>query len=138
MAQTEPCPTAAGVARGRAVLVVDNDSNVRGLIEILLLRAGYQVLTASDAASAQGCLRRRPVALVLMEVALPDMDGLAFLCRLKCDPATRALPVLIVSAYNETELRARCAALGACGFIGKPFHGSELVEAVNQILDGPR
>jgi CheY-like chemotaxis protein len=138
MAHTGACPPAAGVAQGRAVLVVDNDANVRGLIETLLLRAGYQVLTASDATSAQRRIQSQPVDLVIMELSLPDTDGLAFLSRLKCDPATRALHVLIVSAYSDTWLKARCAALGACGFIGKPFHGRALVEAVDRILDGPR
>ena len=127
---------ATGVVRGRVVLVVDNDANGRGLIETLLLRAGYQVLTASDAASAQGCMRRQPVDLVIMELALPDMDGLAFLSRVKCNPATRALPVLIVSAYSDTWLKARCAALGAAGFLSKPFRGRDLVAAVGRILDG--
>jgi CheY-like chemotaxis protein len=136
MAQAEGCQPVTGVTQCRAVLVVDNDANVRSLIETLLLRAGYPVLTASDAASALACMRRQPVDLVIMELAFPDMDGLALLTRIKCDPATRALPVLIVSVYNEAQLKARCAALGTCGFLSKPFHGSELVAAVVTVAGG--
>jgi two-component system OmpR family response regulator len=133
-------PPAAGAARGaekaaRTVLVVDDDTNVRGLIETLLRRAGYQVLTAADAATAQARMRARATDLVIVDLSLPDMDGFTFLGQLKGDPATCALPVLIVSAYSDTASQARSVAMDAAGFLPKPFHGQELVAEVARILD---
>jgi two-component system OmpR family response regulator len=117
------------------VLVVDDDANLRGLIERLLRRAGYQVLTAADAATAQARLHTGATDLVIMDFSLPDMNGFTFLDQLKQDPATRGVPVLIVSAYSETDWQARGAALGAAGFVGKPFRGADLVGAVDRLLD---
>ena len=119
----------------RTVLVVDDDTNLRGLIETLLRRAGYQVLTAADAATAQARIRTCATDLVIMDFSLPDIDGFTFLGQLKRDPATRGLPVLIVSAYSETDWQARGAALGAAGFLSKPFRGADLVGAVERILE---
>jgi len=141
VAQTGAQPPAAGSARGveradRTVLVVDDDANVRGLIETLLRQEGYQVQTAASAATAQVRIRTCAIDLVIMDFSLPDMDGFTFLGQLKSDPATRALPVLIVSAYSDREWQARSAALGAAGFLSKPFRGRDLVAAVGRILDG--
>jgi CheY-like chemotaxis protein len=120
---------------GRTVLAVDDDANVLGRIKMLLHRAGGQVLTAADAAIALRCLRCQPVDMVLIELSLPGMDGPDFLGQLKRDPATRALPVLIVSAHSDTEVQARCAALAAAGYLSKPFRGRDLGAAMDQILD---
>ena len=129
----------AGVALGvertdRTVLVVDDDTNLRDLIDTLLRRAGYRVLTAADAATAQVRIRTCATDLVIMDLALPGMDGFTFLDQLKRDPATQALPVLIVSAHSDIEWQARSAELGAAGFVSKPFHVSDLVAAVERIL----
>jgi CheY-like chemotaxis protein len=134
-AQRREEDAARGVERAdRTVLVVDDDTNLRDLLEVLLRRAGYQVLTAEDAATAQARIRTCAIDLVIMDFSLPDMDGYTFLDQLKSDPATRALPVLIVSAYGDAERPARSAALGAAGFLSKPFHVQDLVAAVERIL----
>jgi two-component system OmpR family response regulator len=132
-------PSAEGVARqvestDRTVLVVDDDTNVRGLIERWLRRIGYQVLTAADAATARAQIRSCAIDLVIMDLSLPDMDGFAFLEQLKSDPATEALPALIVSAYSDVDWQVRSVASGAAGFLGKPFHGRDLIAAVESIL----
>jgi CheY-like chemotaxis protein len=137
--QTEAQPLAAGSARGveradQTVLVVDDDKNLRDLIETLLHRAGYRVLTSADAATAQLRIRTCATDLVILDFSLPDMDGLTFLGELKRDPAARALPVLIVSGYSDGEWQRRCAALGVAGFLSKPFHVHDLVAAVERIL----
>ena len=126
------------VAAGRTVLVVDEDANLRGLIETLLHRAGYQVLTAEDAATAQIHIRSRAADLLIMDLALPDMDGFTFLGQLKGDPATHALPVLVVTGYSDLEYRVRSSEKGAAGFLSKPFRGGDLVAEVDRILDQAR
>jgi DNA-binding response OmpR family regulator len=125
-------------AAGRTVLVMDEDANLRGLIETLLHRAGYQVLTAEDAATAQIHIRSRAADLVIMDLALPDMDGFTFLGQLKGDPATYALPVLVVTGYSDPEYRVRSSEMGAAGFLSKPFSGGDLVAEVGRILNEAR
>jgi CheY-like chemotaxis protein len=65
---------------------------------------------------------------------LPDVAGLTFLGQLRQDPATLALPVLIVSLYGDPKWQARSAALGAAGFLSKPFRVRDLVAAVDRIM----
>ena len=141
MAQTETCPPAGAAARGvaragRTVLVMEDNPNLRGLFETLLRLAGYQVLTAADAATAQVWIRTCAVDLVIMDFSWPDTDELTFMGQLKRDPATRALPVLVVTAYSEAEWRARSSELEAAGFLTKPFRNRDLVAEVDRILGG--
>ena len=116
---------------GRTILVVDDDANLRDLIELLLRREGYRVVTAADLASAQAHLRTGAADLVVLDLPLPDAGGLTLLQQLKLDPDV----VLVVTAVSDAGYRARCAELAA-GFICKPFRGRDLVAEVGRILDG--
>ena len=135
---SRPGATQGLVAAGRSVLVVDEDANLRGLIETLLHRAGYQVLTAEDAATALIHIRSCAADLMIMDLSLHDLDGFTFLGQLKGDPATHALPVLVVTAYSDPEYRVRSFEMGAAGFLSKPFSGGDLVAEVGRILNEAR
>jgi len=134
-AKTPAAGAAPGAERAdHTVLVVEDDTNLRGLIETLLRRAGYEVLAAADAATARAHMRAFSTDLVIMDLSLPDDDGFTLLGQLAYVPVTRAVPVLIVSAYSGSDWQARSSAMGAAGFIGKPFDSRELVGTVDRIL----
>ncbi len=111
-------PVAGGVAR---VLVVDDEAGNRDLLGRRLQREGYAVLTASGGHEALAMAGREAVDVVLLDVMMPDLDGLAVLQRLKSDPATRDLPVIMISALDDLGAIARCIEAGALDYLPKPF-----------------
>ena len=119
-------PTETGPAAvpdtGRArILVVDDEPGNRDLLKRRLERDGYAVLTADGGRAALDTVAREAVDLVLLDMLMPDLDGLAVLERLKADPATRDLPVLMISALDDLTAIARCIEVGAADYLPKPF-----------------
>jgi len=122
-ATAAPQPAAApavGEARAR-LLVVDDEPGNRDLLKRRLEREGYVVVTADGGHAALEVVAREAVDLVLLDMLMPDLDGLAVLERLKADPATRDLPVLMISALDDLTAIARCIEVGAADYLPKPF-----------------
>jgi len=109
---------AAGVAR---VLVVDDEAGNRDLLGRRLQREGYAVITAGGGHEALALIAKNPVDVVLLDVMMPDLDGLAVLERLKADPATHDVPVIMISALDDLSAIARCIQAGALDYLPKPF-----------------
>jgi class 3 adenylate cyclase len=103
-----------------AILVVDDDQENRNLLARRLTREGHQVRTASGGTEALALLQTEPVDLVLLDVMMPDLDGPAVLARLKQDSERRHIPVLMISALDETASVVRAIELGAEDYLPKP------------------
>jgi len=118
------------------VLVVEDDPNVRGLLETLLSAEGYDVLTAGDGIAGLVKAATQHPALVVLDVMMPDLGGMRVLQELESDPDLAGLPVLIVTGKVEAvpELRER---LGADSVLVKPFGVTELLTRVAQLTGGP-
>lgn len=119
---------------GEAILIVDdNPSNVR-LLEFMLKRRGYHVLIAVDATAALATVEQTVPQLVLMDVQLPGMDGLALTRRLKADSRFATVPIIAVtaSAMKGDEQKAREA--GCDGYVTKPIDIQALAELVASCL----
>ena len=118
----------------QTILIVEDNPSHMALAAALLGKFGYAVLKAGDAEEGIRLVRERHPALVLMDINLPGMDGLTATRQIKDDPATQDIPIIVqtsfVSEYPEREIRAA----GAAGFIAKPFHYKELLEAVKAAL----
>ena len=119
--------------RPRRVLVVDDDDSVRQLVSLNLELEGFEVATAVD---GQDCLDQvphvRPDAIVL-DVMMPRLDGWETLARLRADPATAAVKVLVLSARAmEADLR-RGDRAGVDAYMTKPFDPDELVATVRRL-----
>jgi len=112
--------TVADTGKAR-VLVVDDEEGNRDLLGRRLQREGYAVLTAAGGHEALALMAREPVDVVLLDVLMPDLDGLAVLERLKVDPATHDVPVIMISALDELSAIARCIEAGAVDYLPKPF-----------------
>ncbi|MDP9373223.1 MAG: response regulator [Chloroflexota bacterium] len=111
-----------------AVLVVDDDTAVRDLIEIILSDEGYRVRTAGDGRAALTLARDEPPDLVLMDVNMPILDGISACRQLRDDRRTAHLPVMIMSARP-----VRPAQLDACRadrFLPKPFDIEQLLDEI--------
>jgi CheY-like chemotaxis protein len=110
------------------VLIVEDNARNLKLVRDLLVHAGYATLEATTAEDGLKLARAHRPDLVLMDVQLPGMDGLAALARLRADAVTAALRVVAVTAFAMKDDRARFLAAGFDGYLEKPisvreFHG---------------
>ena len=116
------------------VLVVDDDSDINQSLQSALRMGGYEadgVMTGADALAA--CLRMCP-DLVLLDLMLPDIDGLEVCRRLRASPATARVPIVFVTARTDEPTRVRGLAAGADDYVVKPFSTQELLLRVRAVL----
>ena len=130
---TDETALIGGGARGR-VLVVDDLAANRGLISALLTRDGYDVSTAADGGEALASVRRDRPDLVLLDVMMPGLGGFEVCRTLKSDPATRLVPVVLITAISHADDRIQGIEAGADDFISKPFNGHELRARVRSLV----
>jgi two-component system cell cycle response regulator DivK len=113
----------------KILIVEDNPANMK-LAVFLLQHAGYSVLSASDAESGLALAREQHPDLILMDIQLPGMDGLAAIELLKRDDATRAIPVIVLTALAMKGDEARIREAGCDGYIAKPMRYQEVLSTV--------
>jgi two-component system phosphate regulon response regulator PhoB len=122
-----------GRARPR-VLVVEDEADIAALVAYQLTKEGHRVETAGTGTDALGAIRREIPDLVVLDRMLPGMSGDEVLRTLRADPATRFVPVLVLTARRDQEERIRGFELGADDYITKPFSPRELVLRVGAVL----
>lgn len=115
------------------MLVVDDDEVIRQLIAVNLRLEGFVVSTARD---GEECLRLvhevRP-DLVTLDVVMPHLDGIGTAARLRADPRTSGLKILMISACAQDEDFSRARAVGVDGYLTKPFHPEQLIRLVRAL-----
>lgn len=116
------------------VLVVDDDSSYCTIIRELLVRNGYQVRLAYGAEQAFDLLQRERPDLILADLMMPEVDGLAFIKRLRSSPAQAGIPTIVVSALVLARERAAAALAGADAFVAKPFSIDQLRAAIDTVM----
>jgi putative two-component system response regulator len=126
--------TAADMKPAGHVLVVDDLEANRTLMASVLSREGYTVTFAADGRDALDVVSRHQPDLVLMDVVMPGLDGIAVCRAIKCDPRTRFVPVVLVTALQESEHKIRGIDAGADDFLSKPFNPHELRARVRSLL----
>ena len=119
--------------RKRILVVEDNPMNMELVCEVLEAH-GYEVWQATAAAGAQERLKRGKPDLILMDIQLPGLDGLAFTKRLKQNPATSGILVVALTAHVMKGDRERILEAGCCGYIPKPIDIKELTTQVARLL----
>jgi DNA-binding response OmpR family regulator len=123
---------AAAKPPSRPILVVDDDAKIVRLVRTYLERAGYRVVEASDGRTALAAIALEMPLLVVLDVMLPQVDGLAVLRAVR---RTDRTPVIILSARGLTDDRIAGLAAGADDYLPKPFSPAELVLRVQRILE---
>lgn len=118
------------------VLIVDDEPRNVRLLEIFLQAEGYEALQATSGAQALTLAAAKLPDVVLLDLMMPDMDGFQVVRRLKEDPSTRSILVIIVSALDGPAARQRVLACGAEDFIGKPVDRWELSLRLRRLLQG--
>ncbi len=116
--------------KSRKVAIVDDDAAVRKALGRLLASAGYSTLTFGSARSFLDDPRWNDVGCVLIDVRMPEIDGLELQTRLAASGVT--LPTIFITAHNSAEVEARAGAGGALVVLHKPFEDVALLDAVGQ------
>jgi two-component system cell cycle response regulator DivK len=114
------------------LLIEDNPANLK-LAVFLLESAGHTVISASDAEAGLALARDKEPNLILMDIQLPGMDGLQATALLKSDDATRAIPVIALTALAMRGDEERIRAAGCDGYIAKPMQYQELLAVIAQL-----
>jgi two-component system, OmpR family, alkaline phosphatase synthesis response regulator PhoP len=113
-----------------AILVVEDDRDIAELIAHYLQKAGHSVDRLSSGSEVMARLRERRADLVVLDLMLPGMDGLLVCQAMRADPATAAVPVIMLTARGEESDRVAGLELGADDYVTKPFSPKELVARV--------
>ena len=116
------------------ILIVEDDAESRMLERDILTYNGYRVLEAETAEASLKLAREARPALILMDIRLPGMDGIAALRKLRADAATCNIPVIAVTASAMNQDRRQITAAGFNGYHGKPIDMVELVASIREIL----
>jgi len=111
------------------ILIADDQTQIRTLISTILSEK-YEVLQAASGEEALQMVRHDLPNLVIMDILMPGMDGLTACSQIKNDPATAAIPVLVLTIIDHDLNRRFAENLGADGYITKPFTPEELRQAV--------
>ncbi len=116
------------------ILAVDDDDMTLELVKFVLGKAGYLVRTALSGALALESIDEQFPDLVLLDALMPEMDGFDLLRRLKSDPRTQSVPVVMLSSLTDSEMRDKGIALGAIQFLTKPASRRDLLAAMESVL----
>jgi CheY-like chemotaxis protein len=124
------------VARGRGtkVLLVEDEDQLRRVMKDLLERDGYIVAEARDGVQALDQVDRYAPDIVVLDLNLPGLDGYSVLQQLRSRPATRAIPVMVLTAKGDEDNEVRVFELGADDFITKPFRARALSARLEAVL----
>ncbi|MBI2924163.1 MAG: hybrid sensor histidine kinase/response regulator [Verrucomicrobia bacterium] len=125
-------PPTAAKAR---ILVVDDITKNLQVVGTMLRNAGYEVMPTTSGAQALERVRAQAPDLVLLDLMMPEMDGLEVCRRLKADPATQQLPIIFLTASNEMEHLVKGFEVGAVDYVTKPFNPPELLARVRTHIE---
>ncbi|MGD9690886.1 MAG: two-component system response regulator [Phycisphaerales bacterium] len=115
------------------LLVDDNEQNLE-LLEAFLEELDASISVAQDGMEALASVKRDPPDLILLDIMMPRMSGYQLCQKLKAEPATRSIPVVMVTALNEVADMERARDCGAEGFLTKPVHKPDLIAKVREML----
>lgn len=151
---TQPAPTTVPAAVGRPVainerrskerinaregtrvLIIDDSKTVVTVLKKFLRSAGYETLEALDAESGLALLREQTVELVFLDIMLPGINGFAALRAIRRDPATRDIPVIMMSGNEQAMEQFFGTRIGADDFMKKPFSRYEVFFRIERLLD---
>lgn len=117
------------------ILAVDDDEDILTLIKLILKQHGLEMIPATSGMEALERLTHDLPDLVILDLMMPEMDGLEVCRHIRADPRTAHLPVMILTARTQPESRAEAFRAGADDYVTKPVHPDELVARLQAILE---
>ncbi|MCX7671960.1 MAG: response regulator [Anaerolineae bacterium] len=116
------------------ILIVDDSQVIQRVLSMQLRKNGYAVTVASSAREALELLEQEHVDLAIMDIAMPEVDGLTLLRQVRADPRFQKLPVIMLTASGQDQDRITAREAGANDFLSKPTSSRELLDAVQRLL----
>jgi CheY-like chemotaxis protein len=133
-----PVEPRGGPGRGRCVLLVEDEDQLRRVMKDLLEREGYKVAEARDGAQALDEVDRSAPDLIMLDLNLPGLDGYGVLERLRSRSSTSAIPVIVLTAKGDEDNEVRVFQLGADDFLTKPFRARALSARLDAVMNRKR
>ena len=121
----------------KKILIVDDEPHMLLITELSLKKCGYEILTARNGCEAIELAARELPALIVMDVTMPEMDGLTALKQLKEIPATAGIPVIMLTSRGQMVAREEAENSGAALYLTKPFSPSALAAEARRIIGAP-
>lgn len=118
------------------VLLIEDEPNISEAIRFILSRDGCDVTALADGTAALDAVRSEMPDLVILDLMLPGVSGLEILTQLRADPATQALPVMMLTAKGQGRDREAAERAGASHFMTKPFSNDDMRAAVRALTQG--
>ena len=119
----------------KTILIVDDSSSLRTVVKLALVRAGYEVLEAADGVQGLAALdKASKVHLIVSDVNMPNMDGIAFVTKVKQHPRHRFTPVVMLTTEGQDAKKELGRAAGAKAWIVKPFKPEQMLAAVAKLI----
>lgn len=117
------------------IAVIEDDRSIQMVLEMVFSRmAKCQVVTASNGIDGLALIQKEKPDVVLLDLMMPGMDGFGVCERVKADPAVRHIPIIFLTAQPQPAAVARAMALGAAGYLVKPFDPIKIIDQVNEAL----
>ncbi len=135
LALIAPAAPAPEPAIATTVMVVDDSLTVRSITSALLEREGYRVTTAKDGVDALEKLQDMLPQVMLLDIEMPRMDGFELAHKLRADPRTRGISIIMITSRTAAKHRRQAIQLGVDGFLGKPYQEAELLMQIKSLLE---
>ena len=139
--EQERLPVTIGAGRSRAqahtvpvIMVVDDSLTVRKVTSRNLSRYGMEVVLAKDGVDAMEQIRKTVPDLMLVDIEMPRMDGYELTSRIRSDPMTCDIPIVIITSRSGEKHRDKALALGANAYLSKPYHEEDLITQIKDLL----
>jgi len=116
------------------VLIAEDEPSILESLDFILRRAGWSIQSVTDGDAALSAVRQSRPRIVVLDVMLPKRSGFEVLKQIRADAATRALPVLVLTAKGQAQDRRTAEELGADSFITKPYANVDVVKEVRRLL----
>lgn len=124
--------------RGARMLVVDDSPTICAVLGKMLRSEGYEVLSATDGAAAIELVRDQKPALIFLDVVMPGMNGFRVLKKLRQDPLTANIPIVMISGNQQASEQFYLQRCGADDFMKKPFDRNDVAERIGQLVQAGR
>jgi two-component system chemotaxis response regulator CheY len=119
---------------GKTVMIVDDSASLRQVVNIALTGAGYDVIEACDGQDALGKLTGQKVHLIISDVNMPNMDGIAFVKNVKQRQEYKFTPIIMLTTESEEDKKNAGREAGAKAWVVKPFQPAQMLNAVSKLV----
>ena len=117
----------------KTILTIDDSASVRQMVALTLTAAGHQVIEAGNGADGYTKAIAQPVHAVITDLNMPVMNGIEFIRKYRQHPASKGVPIILLTTESDETLKAEAKAAGATGWIVKPFKQDQLVAVIKKV-----